>query len=136
MDERLNQLKRKPIKKQLQFSEKMRENIYKAIEKEKENDDYIQLTILQLLLTKRTGFELTQRLITLGVKRFLQDEGELYVYLHQLENQEYIVSEWNGDEKKYYVIRSKGKKHLKKLEGVIKKYHSLHERIKGEYLYE
>lgn len=136
MDEKLKGLKGKTIKKQLQFSDKLKENIYKAIEKEKENDEFIQLTILQLLLTKRTGFELTQRLITRGVKRFLHDEGELYVYLHQLEHQEYIASEWDEDEKKYYIIRSKGKRYLQKLEGFIEKYHSLHERIKGEYLYE
>lgn len=116
MENRLKNVKNSRLPKKLIFSDEMRQNIYKKIEKENESDEYIKLAILQILSTKQTGFQLLTSLLNRGIKKFVDEEGTLYLLLHELENKQYIASEWLEDEKKYYVIKRKGKKVMHQLE--------------------
>lgn len=101
---------------QLEFTERHRNNIYKAIEREAENEDDVLLSILQLLSEKKSGFQLLQQLIARGLKKFEDNEGSLYILLHDLEQKEFILSEWKQDNVKQYFLNQKGKRHLRKME--------------------
>lgn len=74
-----------------------------------------EVDILQILQTKKTGYELLKGLISRGVQTFVNDEGMLYTFLHRLEQDEFIRSEWEGEEK-FYIISEKGLKRVAKTE--------------------
>lgn len=132
MEERLRNLKKSRVSKHLEFTDQYRRNIYKAIEREKDKEADVSLAILQLLSQRKTGYDLLQLLIGRGIKKFQQNEGELYLLLHDLEQKEYILSEWK-DNQKYYCLNQKGKRLLKKVEKSSKRMGDL---LKGELLYE
>lgn len=71
----------------------------------------LQQTVLQLLLTPKSGVELTALLHMRGQKDIEYNEGLLYVVLHEAEQQQWIQATWQGDIK-YYVITSLGKQQL------------------------
>lgn len=71
----------------------------------------LQQTVLQLLLTPKSGVELTALLHMRGQKDIEHNEGLLYVVLHEAEQQQWIQATWQGDIK-YYVITSLGKQRL------------------------
>ncbi|MBS4209261.1 PadR family transcriptional regulator [Bacillus sp. FJAT-50079] len=136
MEERLQKLKNKKISSELKFTERHRQNIYKAIQREEEKDEDVLLAVLQLLTHKKTGFELLEKLIGRGLKKFEDEEGSLYPLLHELEQKEYIVSEWNNEKQKYYRLNEKGKRFLKKAETKLRRSKSLNELLRGGLLYE
>ncbi|MBS4205956.1 PadR family transcriptional regulator [Lederbergia citrea] len=137
MEERLRKLKKNKISNELQFTNRHRENIYKAIQREEDKNEDVFLAILQLLSNKKTGFELLQTLIGRGIKKFVENEGSLYLLLHELEQKEYILSEWSDDKQKHYSLNQKGRRFLKKAEakhGLETK--TLNELLRGDLLYE
>ncbi|MDQ0156685.1 PadR family transcriptional regulator [Robertmurraya andreesenii] len=110
MEEQLKKLKNtmnQTVFKDVVFSEKHRSNILAKLN-EKKNPE---LDVLQLLQTSKTGYEVSQALIARGVKNFAENEGMLYVLLHELEGAGYLTSTWENGEK-YYQISTKGKKRL------------------------
>lgn len=122
---------------QLEFTDQHRKNIYKAIEQEIETEDKVLLSILQLLSEKKSGFQLLQQLIARGMKKFEDNEGSLYILLHDLERKEFIIAEWTRDNLKKYILNHKGKKYLRKMEakqGLPSK--SLKDLLQGDLSYE
>lgn len=74
--------------------------------------------VLQLLARKKMyGYEIIKELEIVSGGLFEFKEGTLYPILHNLEESEYVSSEWFGDEgsrqRKYYVITKNGRLHLK-----------------------
>lgn len=65
---------------------------------------------MQLLHTRKTGFELTELLRARGFQKFENQEGFIYTFLHRLEQRNIIASEWDNNKVKYYHIDRKGKK--------------------------
>lgn len=119
MDDQLKSLKKLSHEKAfpgLTLTDELRQNIYEEIHKAKEKDEDILLAIFQLLNEKKTGFELLSHLRSRGIKKFNKNEGFLYALLHSLEQKGYIEAQWQEDEDKYYILHSKGKKMLYKLE--------------------
>ncbi|WP_338752751.1 PadR family transcriptional regulator [Bacillus sp. FJAT-52991] len=126
MEEHLKKLKKSQQRElfhELEFTEELRQNIYRAIKTEKDED--VVMAILQLLVHEKTGFELLNHLRGRGIKRFDQNEGFLYAFLHSLEQKGYISSQWDKEQNKQYSLNSKGRKLLHKAEtkstqGVLK----------------
>jgi DNA-binding PadR family transcriptional regulator len=119
MEDRLNKLRKSMEKstfKELSFSEKMRNEIHKQINRPDESDDVIMVAILQLLFHEKTGYEMTGLLRSRGFKKFEDNEGYLYTMLHTLEQKRLITSCWNEEGAKFYQIIDKGKKYLRKQE--------------------
>lgn len=119
MDERLKGL-RKSMKsttfKQLNFTEQMRKQVHEKIQKPSESEEELLLALLQLLIHKKTGYNLMQLLRVRGVQRFEQNEGSLYILLHRLEKAGVIQSSWDHSGDKYYQINHKGTKWLRRAE--------------------
>lgn len=114
MEERLKELKsamNNTVLKNVVFTEKQRLSILAKTEKER----HPNIDILQLLQTKKTGYEVSQALIGRGIKNYSNNEGLLYVLLHELESAQYITCIWE-EEQKYYQISRKGKKLLVSVE--------------------
>lgn len=122
MENRLNRL-RKSLEesafKELSFSEKMRREVHKQINKPDESEEMITLAILQLLHTEKTGYELTGLLRSRGFQKFEGKEGFLYTILHRLEQRGWIVSGWKEEGTKVYLLGDKGKRYLLKQEKSI-----------------
>jgi DNA-binding PadR family transcriptional regulator len=119
MEDRLSKLRKSMEKstfKELNFSEKMRKEIHKQINRPDESNDLITLAILQLLLHEKTGYELTGLLRSRGLKKFEDNEGILYTMLHTLEQKHLIASCWNEEGAKFYQITDKGRKYARRLE--------------------
>ncbi|NKE03904.1 PadR family transcriptional regulator [Mesobacillus selenatarsenatis] len=119
MENRLNKLRKSMEKstfKELSFSEKMTKEIHKQINFPDESDEVITLSILQLLLKEKTGYELTGLLRSRGFKKFEDNEGSLYTILHSLEQKRLIASCWNREGTKFYQVIDKGRKYLRKQE--------------------
>lgn len=116
VEERLRKLINKQLSPTLQFTEKNRTNIYKALKEQSIPDDELSFVILQLLETKQTGYELMLSLENRGIRKFCQQEGALYILLHQLERKKWIESEWNERQQKFYTLADKGRKMLSSLE--------------------
>ncbi len=115
MEERLKKLGKKQLS-ELKFTEQHRQNIYRAIDREQKSDEEILIATLQLLNEKRTGFELLHLLEGRNIKKFIDQEGSLYLLLHELEQKEWIASLWTDDHLKYYYLQDKGRKVLMKAE--------------------
>ncbi|OZI10262.1 lineage-specific thermal regulator protein [Bacillaceae bacterium SAS-127] len=132
MEDRLKKLK-KPQQQEtfhgLKFTDELRQSISQAIKQDTDED--ILLAILQLLTRQKTGFELLTHLRGRGIKRFDQNEGFLYTFLHSLEQKEYILSQWDDEKNKQYSLNSKGRKLLKKAETQSKQ-----DVLEGVILYE
>jgi DNA-binding PadR family transcriptional regulator len=120
MEERLKNLKRamkNHILGDVHFTEDQKKGIRQQMTQLTViSEEEILLAIMQLLNQERTGFELSKLIRARGIKRFEQDEGFLYMRLHQLEHKGYLTTYWDPTEVKYYQLNMKGKKLLKKLE--------------------
>ncbi|WP_307258109.1 PadR family transcriptional regulator [Oikeobacillus pervagus] len=119
MEDRLKNIKKSRVQERfpgLKFTDELRQRIIKTIQQEQERDEDIMLAILQLLVQKKTGYELLNHLRSRGVKKFEKNEGFLYPFLHSLENKGYIVGEWGENNEKSYFLSSKGRKLLSKVE--------------------
>ncbi|CAM3909075.1 PadR family transcriptional regulator [Lederbergia lenta] len=137
MEDRLKKLKKSQVSNQLEFTEQHRKNIYKSILRDEENEDEVLLAILQLLSKRKNGYELLQHLFARGMKKFEENEGSLYILLHDLEQKEFISSEWNQENVKQYFLNHKGHRHLRKMEakqGLLSK--PLKDLLQGNLSYE
>lgn len=95
--------------KKMQFTEMHMEAVRKRIQEELSDQ-----SLLTMLQTKRSGFEITQLLYAKNKEVIHLNEGMIYSSLHRLEQQQLVVSEWYGNEKRY-VLSRKGVKLLTKL---------------------
>ena len=137
MENRLRNMKNKRLSNSLEFTEHHRANIYRQIDREREKDEDVLLAVLQLLSEEKTGFVLLKQLLRRGIQKFEDKEGSLYLLLHELEKKELIQSVWGDDSQKYYKLKQKGHKFLKKTETKDSKASSpLQELLRGELLYE
>jgi DNA-binding PadR family transcriptional regulator len=120
MEDRLKSLKRamkNHIFGEFHFTEDQKKDIRQQMNQPTGiSEEEILLAIMQLLNQERTGFELSKLIRARGIKRFEQDEGFLYMRLHQLEHKGYLTTYWDPTEVKYYQLNMKGKRLLKKLE--------------------
>ncbi|MBF2482402.1 PadR family transcriptional regulator [Listeria seeligeri] len=57
------------------------------------------------------GYEISPQLFQKNELSFKNNEGQLYILLHLLENKKIITSKWMKD-RKYYSLTSKGKKYV------------------------
>lgn len=119
MDERLKRL-RQSMKKntfpELKFTEQHKKRVQKEISMQMENEDYLYLSVMQLLLQEKNGFELMANLRSRGIKKLEENEGLLYSLLHRLELTGCLDSRWEGTTTKFYRLSDKGKKIMKKAE--------------------
>lgn len=131
MEERLKELRqvmKKKVFNQLEFTDQLKNSIHTEIRKQVESDEYVYLSVLQLLVQEKTGVVLITYLRSRGIKRFEDNEGLLYSLLHRLEVNGLLVSKWVENEAKLYSLTDKGQKILRKAE---KKY-----AVKQSYLKE
>ncbi|HBZ11186.1 MAG TPA: lineage-specific thermal regulator protein [Bacillus bacterium] len=137
MEERLRRLGKKKLSNELMFTEQHRKNIYQAIDREQKSNEEILIATLQLLNEKRTGFELLQMLESRNIKKFINQEGALYLLLHELEQKEWIASLWMDNHLKYYYLQDKGRKVLMKAEEKQQRHSpALKDLLGGDILYE
>ncbi|MFJ8067109.1 PadR family transcriptional regulator [Psychrobacillus sp. NPDC096426] len=118
MEERLKNLKKtmdKTTFSELNFTEQHRETIHEKIFKE-EKDDAVFLAVMQLLVQEKTGYELVKFLRGRGMRKFDGNEGIVYTFLHQMEQDGYLHSCWNDSNIKQYQLNNKGTKLLRKSE--------------------
>lgn len=118
MEERLKNLKKtmdKTAFSDLHFTEQHRKAIREKMVNE-ENEDTIFLAVMQLLIQEKTGYELVKFLRGRGIRKFEENEGIVYTFLHQLEQDGYLCSRWNDSSRKYYQLNNKGTKLLRKSE--------------------
>ena len=101
---------------ELKFTDQHRRGIMQRIEREFESEESVFLAIMQLLVQERTGFDLAAKLRGRGIKRFEDNEGDIYALLHQLENKGYLLSRWDEEKAKHYMLNDKGRKALAKAE--------------------
>jgi len=119
MDDRLKGLKKSmdtTIFSQINFTKQHRKGIQEKISKSDENEEDILLAVMQLLVYKKTGYELVNLLRGRGIRKFEDNEGLLYMQLHQLEKEGCLQSSWNELNVKYYQLNNKGRKLLGKTE--------------------
>lgn len=119
MEERLKKLKqvmKKKVFNQLEFTDQLKNSIYMEIRKQEENDEYVYLSVMQLLVQEKTGVVLITYLRSRGIKKFEDNEGLLYSLLHRLEVNGLLVSNWEENEAKLYGLTDKGRKVLKTAE--------------------
>ncbi|KMK78138.1 PadR family transcriptional regulator [Alkalihalobacillus pseudalcaliphilus] len=103
---------------ELTFSQRLQKQVLAHVHRRQINTEQVKKELLALLNRYRlTGFEVMTKLDQIGEKAFENDEGTLYKILHQLEQDEFIIGSWDGEDK-YYVTSKKGKKYLKELEKV------------------
>ena len=119
MDKRLKNLKKtmnREVFAQLKFTENHKKSIREKIKQETHSDEEILIAIMQLLLQKKTGYQLISLLQSRGILNFKENEGSLYVILHRLELRSLLTSSWQEDGAKFYQLNKKGRKLLKKVE--------------------
>lgn len=119
MEEGLNKLRnamKNTTFSQLDFSEQHINDIHQKIQKHEEKEDDILLSVMQLLIHEKTGYEMVQHIRGRGIQKFEENEGFLYTFLHRLEQKGYLLSSWDKAERKLYRLNNKGIKLLKKAE--------------------
>ncbi len=119
MENRLRNL-RKTMKQisfnQLDFTDKHRKEIHQQINLQSENEEDVILAVFQLLVQEKTGYELSKKLRSRGIKKYDENEGLLYTLLHRLEQSGMLKTVWDESETKLYRLNDKGKKLLNKAE--------------------
>ncbi|OZM58392.1 lineage-specific thermal regulator protein [Lottiidibacillus patelloidae] len=100
----------------LDFSDQLRKQINDKISKLKESEEDVYLAVFQLLLNKKSGYDLSQQLTARGILQFEESQGSLYTMLHRLEKNNYLLSNWDEKGVKYYQLNDKGRKILQKNE--------------------
>jgi hypothetical protein len=119
VEDRLKNLKKVMDKRafaDLNFSDQHKNAIRKKVNQQEESDEDILLAVMQLLVLEKTGHELTGLLRGRGILKFENNEGFLYTLLHRLEQSGYIQTTWDDSGAKYYWLKDKGRKLLKKAE--------------------
>ncbi|PKG23250.1 PadR family transcriptional regulator [Niallia nealsonii] len=134
MENRLKGLKKamkNTLFKELQFQDEHKFHIMKKIQQEQRTDEMVLIALLQLLTSRRTGFELAELLRARSIQKFEEKEGFLYTLLHRLEQKQYITGQWMEAEEKYYQLNDKGRKLLQKAERQEKKHYALEALLEG-----
>ncbi|OCA80753.1 PadR family transcriptional regulator [Bacillus sp. FJAT-27986] len=117
MEERLKGLKKamkETCMRELDFSETMKKRIHKSIAKESFSEQDMFINLLQLLLKERTGFELTRLLAVRGIRKYEDEEGSIYAFLHEQELAGIITASWGSSGEKKYQLTDKGRRALEK----------------------
>ncbi|AZB41932.1 PadR family transcriptional regulator [Bacillus sp. FJAT-42376] len=118
MDKRLRSLRqsmKKTVFSELNFTEKMHREIRKKITEDISDEDLL-LAVMQLLAAEKTGFDLSRSIRSRGIRKFHENEGDLYTMLHELESKGWLKSRWDNESRKHYQLNAKGRKQLQKLE--------------------
>lgn len=135
MDKRLKQLKQKVNKQafnSLKFTSFHKRKVKEAILRHQHSEGEILVAIMQLLVSEQNGYELCSLIRSRGIFHFENNEGALYVLLHELESRRLIDTRWSTEEIKYYYLNQQGKKALKKTEKRMQsKKLSFHEILEG-----
>ncbi|WP_455662809.1 PadR family transcriptional regulator [Pradoshia sp.] len=117
MEKRLKGLKRameSTSMRNLNFTDAMKKSIHESIAKESISEQDAFMNLLELLVTERTGFELSRLLTARGIHKYETEEGSLYALLHEQEQAGMIASSWGPSGEKYYYLTDKGRRALEK----------------------
>lgn len=112
MDDRLKKMKKtmdNTLFAQLDFTEQHRKKVHEKISKEYDSENDIFLAVLQLLVHEKSGYELAGLLRGRGIRKFEDNEGILYTYLHRLEQDGCLHSSWKASNIKHYCLSNKGR---------------------------
>ncbi|MGM0903952.1 MAG: PadR family transcriptional regulator [Bacillota bacterium] len=116
VDDRLRNLKRsikRTVFSDLTFTEKHKEQIKSKITRMNvKTEEEIIVAVLHLLTQEKTGFELNKSIRARGIQNYENNEGNLYMFLHRLEQKGYLQSDWKENDEKYYSVTNKGTKLL------------------------
>jgi predicted transcriptional regulator len=116
LNNRLRNLKgvmKKTVFQQIDFTEEDKMQVKNKIRSlNYKTEDEIIISLLQLLVHEKTGYELNKLIRARGIERFENHEGGLYMILHRLEQKGYLHSNWSNLGEKYYKISDKGSKLL------------------------
>ncbi|MBC2119167.1 PadR family transcriptional regulator [Listeria marthii] len=100
------------------FSEERKNAVKAAIQKKQshlELHDWKAETLKTILDSlqdeAKHGYEISTQLFQKNELSFKNNEGQLYILLHLLENKRIITSKWM-ENRKYYSLTSKGKKYV------------------------
>lgn len=103
MDKQLQHLKKSKTMNNLRFNETMRKHVHATI---RATD--VMHQILPLLTGPKTGSHITELLYVKNIEAIIQNEGLIYIALHEGQQQELIQAAWQNEEK-YYRLTKKGK---------------------------
>jgi hypothetical protein len=116
MDERLRNLKKslnKTVFSDLTFTENHKDQIKSKMARiNVKSEEEIIIAILHLLTHEKTGFELNKSIRARGIQNYENNEGQLYMVLHRLEQKGYLQTDWKETDEKYYRVTNKGNKLL------------------------
>ncbi|RRN74003.1 PadR family transcriptional regulator [Peribacillus simplex] len=119
MEDRLTRLKsamKKHTFPELKFTENHRSSIHTAIEKQDASKEDIMIAIFRSLDKEKSGYQINESLYQKGIRKFEDNEGSLYATLHELEQEGWLQSVWETDDRKLYSLDEHAKKWLKKKE--------------------
>lgn len=98
------------------FSE-VRKHAVKEVIHGKQSHPWKMKTVIAVLESvnhePKNGYDISTHLLQKNEFIFQKNEGQLYSLLHLLENKGILQTSWIND-KKYYSLNSKGRKHLAK----------------------
>lgn len=115
MDERLINLKKslnKTVFSDLTFTKNHKDQIKRKMARINVKSEEIIIAILHLLTREKTGFELNKSIRARGIQNYENNEGQLYMVLHRLEQKGYLQSAWRENKEKHYRVTNKGTKLL------------------------
>jgi DNA-binding PadR family transcriptional regulator len=116
IDDRLRNLKKslnKTVFSDLTFTENHKDQIKSKLARiNVKSEEEIIIAILHLLTHEKTGFELNKGIRARGIQDFENNEGQLYMVLHRLEQKGYLQTDWKETDEKYYRVTNKGNKLL------------------------
>ena len=109
MEGRLKNLKKaidQSAFKKVEFTESHQKNIHKQLEVLP-----LKQVLLSMLAEAKSGVELTQALHVRGVEQIVDNEGLIYMILHEAEQHGWLRASW-VDGVKYYQLTTLGNKQL------------------------
>jgi DNA-binding PadR family transcriptional regulator len=109
VEERLKHLKKaidQTAFKNVEFTESHQKNIHKQLEVLP-----LKQVLLSMLAEAKSGVELTQALHVRGVEQIVDNEGLIYMILHEAEQHGWLRASW-VDGVKYYQLTKLGNKQL------------------------
>lgn len=106
----LKQAMQKHTFQDVQFDESKQQAVYTKVQQIISVED-LKSTVLGLMQTEKSGFQLTELLHMRSEKAIIQNEGLLYQCLHELEASDLINGLWRHGEKVYFLSK-KGQKQL------------------------
>ncbi|RFU61083.1 PadR family transcriptional regulator [Bacillus sp. V59.32b] len=119
MEDKLTRLKsamKKHTFADLKFTENHRNSIHTAIKKQDVSREDIMIAIFRSLDKEKSGYQINESLYQKGIRNFEDNEGSLYAVLHELEQEGWLQSFWETEDRKFYSLDERAKKWLKKTE--------------------